>query len=101
MKRMADFVRQAPYRKEYLKFISHYGVLEVAGLEVELMGDIQHRLPDGSWSPAIDVSIYRRWVTWEGRQVPVLDLAYEAQAYAEIGREAKAALIRAALAKRQ
>jgi hypothetical protein len=76
-------------------------VLEVAGVKVELMGDIQHRLPDGAWSMLVDILALRRWLAWQGRQVPVLDLAHEARAYEGMGREAKAALIRAVLAGRR
>ena len=69
---------------------SHFGTLLVGGLEVEIIGDIQKRLPDGTWTPAPDLERHRRLVEVAGMRVPVLDLAYEAEAYAQMGRVARA-----------
>ena len=99
-RRLPDHLREAPRLKESALLRSYYGFLEVSGVKVELMGDIQQRLP-GGWGPPVDLEGHRRWVAWQERLVPVLDLAYEAQAYAHLGREAKAAVIRTALADRE
>jgi hypothetical protein len=90
-------IREMPYWKEGERLRSYFGVLEVAGIQVELMGDIQHRMADGSWSPVVDIPALRHWLAWRGRQVPVLDLAYEAQAYEELGRTEKTVRIREVL----
>lgn len=99
--RLAEFTSQPLDWKESLMMRSFFGLLEIGGIPVELMGDIQHRLPDGNWSPPVDLPRHRRWVDWQGRLVPVLDLAYEAEAYARIGRLEKAELIRATLSERE
>jgi hypothetical protein len=91
------YLREMPHWKEGQRLRSYFGVLVVEGIQVELMGDIQHWLPDGSWSPVADIPTLRRRLAWQGRQVPVLDLAYEAQAYEELGRTEKAARIREVL----
>ena len=93
----AACIRTRPHWRESDHLRSHFGVLEVAGIQVELMGDIQHRMPDGNWSPVADIPALRHWLAWQGRQIPVLGLAYEAQAYEELGRTEKAALIREVL----
>ena len=93
-------IQEIPHWKDSERLRSYYGVLEVEGIRVEVMGDIQHRLPDGSWSPVADIPFLRRWLVWQGYQVPVLDLAYEAQAYDELGRAEKAVCIREVLCQK-
>jgi hypothetical protein len=70
---------------------SHFGGLVIAGVAVEVMGALQKRLPDGVWEPPVNVVQHRRWITFEGRPLPVLDLAYEIRAYRLMGRHARAA----------
>lgn len=72
---------------------SHFGTLEIAGVQVELMGDIQKRLPDGSWGPPTDLPRHCRYVIFEGERLPVLSLAYEAEAYRAVGRVETAAML--------
>jgi hypothetical protein len=72
---------------------SHFGALDIAGLPMEIMGDIQKRLPDGSWSPPTELPRHRRYVTLEGERVPVLSLVYEAEAYHTLGRLDTAAML--------
>jgi hypothetical protein len=98
--RMAECVQAPVYFRESAQMRSHYGALEIDGIKVELMGDVQHRLSDSAWQPAPDLPSLRRWVAWGDHAVPVLDLAYEADAYARMGRAAQAAAIRAVLASR-
>jgi|SRR5579872_1713189 len=79
---------------------SHFGVLEIEGLRVELMGDIAKRRPDGSWDDPVPLARYRRFVAFDELRIPVLDLAYEAQAYRQLGRLDRAALLEAFLRER-
>jgi hypothetical protein len=78
---------------------SYFARLEIAGVQVEVMGELRKRLPDGTWEPAVEVGPLRRWVEIEGWQVPVIDLEYEARAYEILGRKNKAEQIRSALAR--
>ena len=64
---------------------SHFGALEIGGVRVEIMGDVQKLLPDGSWEDPIDPAEHRLSVETEGIQVPVLNLAYECSAYEALG----------------
>jgi len=73
---------------------SHLGALLIAGIEVEIMGDIQKRLEDGTWEAPVDLNSHRRFVNFEGMQVPVLSLEYEAQAYQKMGRLERAEMLR-------
>jgi hypothetical protein len=80
---------------------SHFGRLDIEGVQVEIIGGAQHRRPDGTWSAPVDPADHLRVLPWEGRLVPVLDAAYEAGAYRRLGRLARAAEIEAWLSQPQ
>lgn len=73
---------------------SYFGELIVNGIKVEIMGDIQKSLEDGSWENPVDLEHHKRVVEVEGMQVPVLSLEYEYQAYLKLGRVDKAEMLR-------
>lgn len=74
---------------------SHFGILEIAGIQVEIMGAIQKQFADGTWEEPIRVERYQRFVKVEDMLIPVLSLEYEYQAYLIMGRIEKAALLQA------
>lgn len=89
----AEYVTQpvAPVHSE--KMCSHWGKLEIDGVLVEVLGDIQKPGPDGEFSgPRLEQ--IRCWTLVEGMRVPVLDLHHEEQAYRRMGRIAKADILR-------
>lgn len=73
---------------------SHFGELCLHGVTVEVMGALQKRLPDGSWELPVDVSVHCVFVDFQGRQVPVMSLAYEWRAYERLGRIERATLLK-------
>ena len=73
---------------------SHFGALQIDGVEVEIMGDIQKRGADGVWEEIVDLAHYRQMVEIEGLLVPVLSLEYEYQAYLKLGRVERAKMLR-------
>jgi hypothetical protein len=73
---------------------SHLGILEIAGIKVEIMGDIQKRLDDQTWEEPVKVELYKCWSEIDGMQIPVLSLEYEYQAYLKLGRNEKAEILR-------
>lgn len=75
---------------------SHFGALLIDGITVEIMGDVQKRLKDGTWEAPVDLRSHRRVVHIEGMDIPVLSLAYEAQAYLKLGRLERAEMLREA-----
>ena len=87
------------YYRESERMRSHYGKLLIAGVEVELMGAIQHRNSGGEWEPTIDLSSIRVFAMWEGRKVPVISLQHEMRAYALMGRLDKMRAIQAYLSE--
>ena len=73
---------------------SYFGELHVANTKVEIMGDLQKRLPSGEWEPPVDVAIHRRFIQLDEMSIPVLSLEYEEGAYRLLGRVDRADAIR-------
>lgn len=72
---------------------SHFGALSVQGVTVEIMGAVQYRRSDGSWNAPIDVRQQRQYVTFQEMELPVFALTYELQAYVNLDRAEKVALL--------
>jgi hypothetical protein len=81
------------------KIRSHLGTLEINGIKVEIMGDIQKQMDSQTWEEPVKVETYRCWVEVDGMRVPVLSLEYEYQAYLKLGRNKKAEMLRKWLQK--
>jgi len=78
---------------------SHFGALLIDGIIVEIMGDVQKRLKDGTWEAPVDLRSHRQVVHIEGMDIPMLSLAYEAQAYLKLGRLERAEMLREAASR--
>jgi hypothetical protein len=65
---------------------SHLERFLVNELVIEVIGDIQKRLDDDSWVDPRDLPSIIRSLDLEGRNIPVLDLKYEKEAYRILGR---------------
>ncbi len=95
----AEYVVEPVHYSESERIRSYFGVLEIDGIKVEIMGDLQKRLDDWSWEKPVKVERYRRWVEVGGMRVPVLSLEYEYQAYRILGRNEKAEILQRWLQK--
>ena len=73
---------------------SHFGALQIDGIQVEIMGDIQKKGADGVWEAIVNPAHYRQMVEIAGMLVPVLSLEYEYQAYLKFGRVEQAKMLR-------
>lgn len=93
-RRFAPFVTRKVTFSEAETIRSHFGSLTIDGIRVEIMGDIQKRLEDGSWEEPVDPAPFRRYVERNGMRIPVLSLEYEYRAYLRLGRREKAEKIR-------
>ncbi|MEW5759751.1 MAG: hypothetical protein AB1779_03175 [Candidatus Thermoplasmatota archaeon] len=89
----SDFVTKKVEFSFTERICSHFGELMIDGIKVEIMGDIQKRLEDGSWENHVDLVQHKRVIEIEGMQVPVLSLEYEYQAYLKLGRIGKAEML--------
>lgn len=87
-----------PIRQSHTDRIqSHYGMLRLAGVDVDIMGDVQYRRADGSWVAPAPFLAHRHMIRYGDLWLPVLALRYELEAYRSIGRTAKVALLEAAI----
>jgi len=77
------------------KIRSHFGALLIDGIKVEIMGDVEKRADEVSdWEGWPDLNRVKRYVQIDEMRIPVMDLEYEYRAYLEMGRTAKAKLLR-------
>ena len=96
---MAESVVTPVYYRMSDRIRSHYGALNVDGIQVEIMGDIQKLMEDQAWEEPVRIDLYRKWVSIAGMRIPVLSLDYEYQAYRLMGRREKVELLKAWLNK--
>lgn len=73
---------------------SYFGVFTLDNITVEIMGDIQKKLKDGTWEKPVNVNNYREVINFEGMEIPVLSLEYEQKAYRQLGRIGKVKLLK-------
>jgi len=89
-----------PYQKRSVNFAStgtvqsHFGALDINGVQVEIIGDMQHRLADGTWEPIVDMNRFKVWVALDDIEVPVMSLPFLYQAYQLLGRADKVELLK-------
>lgn len=82
------------------KIRSYFGALLINGVRVEIMGDLQKRLPNGEWESPVDVESLREFLKIDNLRVPILPLEHECHAYRLLGREEKARALKRALKRR-
>lgn len=99
--RLAEYSVRPVHISQTERIRSHFGALQIEGVTVEIMGDIQHKRPDGTWTDPVDIPARREWVEVDGLRLPLLSLAYEAEAYRRIGRPETARRLRAWMAGRE
>jgi len=98
-KRLSEFLIQ-PVRFSSTDAIrSYFGILNINDIKVEIMGDIQKRLPDGTWEPPVTIVDKTHLVNCAGLLLPVLNLDYEYEAYLKLGRTERARQVKEFLDK--
>jgi len=96
-KRFSEFVTRKVIFSPTERIRSHFGALMIDGIKVEIMGDLQKLLEDGTWEEKVDLKSHQRIVEIDGMKIPVLFLEYEYQAYLKLGRKKKAQMLKKAL----
>lgn len=79
---------------------SYFGVFEINGIKIELMGDMQHQVADQKWDEPVRVETCRDWVDYADMHIPVISLEHEVKAYQLVGRTEKAEMIKNFLLKK-
>ncbi len=92
--RLSEYVVQPVRLLPSERISSHFGVCEIAGVKVEIMGSVQKWIDGQGWEEPVDVALHRRFVKIGEMRVPVVSLKYEYEAYRKLGRAEKAAAIK-------
>ena len=96
-KQLVDYMRVPVHAWESPGMRSLDGKAEIEGIQVELLANIAHKLPDDSWGTFTDFSRIE-WMDLQGWRIPTFPLEDELAAYIAMGRTEKAALIRKTMA---
>lgn len=91
--RFKKFVKRKVEFSTAEKIRSHFGELDINGIKVEVMGDIQKYVND-YWEDAVDINKHKKLIKFHGMEVPALSIEYESEAYEKMGRIEKAKLLR-------
>jgi hypothetical protein len=78
---------------------SYFARYDFDGIQVEVMGDCQYHLADGSWTSSRPLEKRIRRVNWQDLLLPLLNPEDECESCRLMGRLEKAESIRAWLAK--
>ena len=73
---------------------SHFGELNLRGVAVEIIGDMETRRSDGSWEGPAEIVAHVQSADFQSMAVPLMSLEYECGAYERLGRAERAALLR-------
>jgi hypothetical protein len=93
---LAGFMINPVHLWESTGMLSLDGKAVIEGIQIELLGNVAHRQPDGTWCTYTDFSRLI-WVKTHELHIPVFPLEDELAAYEAMGRIEKAALIRQAI----
>ena len=92
--RLKEFVKDNVRFLESEKIRSHFGTLEIGGITIEIMGDVEKKLANGSWDKPPNIEVHKEYIQYKGMKLPVLSLEHEYDAYLKLGRHKKAELLK-------
>jgi hypothetical protein len=93
---LAGFMINPVHLWESTGMVSLDGKAVIEGIQIELLANVAHRQPDGTWCTYTDFSRLI-WVKTHELRIPVFPLEDELAAYKAMGRIEKATLIRQAI----
>jgi hypothetical protein len=88
-RRLVNYLLKIVHFRASAQIRSYYGLFEINGIKVEVMGDLQHLIADQKWGEPVCVEQNRDWVDYEGKHIPVMTLEHEIEAYTLYGRAEK------------
>jgi hypothetical protein len=91
---LSQFVKRRVALRTSERIQSYFGILEIEGVKVEIMGDLQIKLADGSWGDPPDLRQHKQTVQVDEMSVPVLNPEWEYQTSLKLGREKKAEMVK-------
>lgn len=98
-KLLKEFTIKPIEYKESERFKSYYGLFEINNIKIEIMGDLQYKIPKGDlWSKKSRLS-KKIIIKYQGLNIPVISLEQGYIAYSKMGRIEKANKIKEVLDK--
>lgn len=91
--RLKEFVTEPVQLRSSPNIRSYFGKMNIKGVSVEMMGDIEKLSPSGEWLRTPVLCTIIEHVPYEDMMIPVLNLEYEYEAYKLLGRLDKANMI--------
>lgn len=98
---LSEFVTEKVFLRNSERLRSHFGRLDINGVDVEIMGDLRILLPDGTWEKLVDMDQSKQTVMFEGMSLPVLSLECEYAASLKLGRAERADMVRRHLLEKE
>lgn len=89
-RRLVKYLVKLVHFKASERIRSYFGVFEIGGIKIEVMGDMQHLLHDQTWDSPVSLESIRDWVDYADMHIPVITLEHEAKACQNMGRTEKA-----------
>lgn len=99
-RRLVRYLVKLVHFKASERIRSYFGAFEIVGIKIEVMGDMQHLLPDQQWDLPVRLESCYDWVDYADMHIPVITLAHEVDAYERMGRSEKADRIKNFLLKK-
>ncbi len=93
-RRFADSVIRPVVFSPSERVRSYLGAIQIEEVTIEIIGDMQKRLGSSPWEDPVRVQEHLVWLEREGMRIPVMSLEHELEAYLQMGRRAKAQMIR-------
>ncbi len=92
-RRFAHAMVEAPYWRESEHTRSWFASFLIDGIQVEVMGDVQHKDEDGYWDDPANLAANTITIQVADMHIPTPTLDFEEEAYRSMGRHGKANLI--------
>lgn len=92
-RRFAQYVVRPVVFSPSERIRSYLGALRLNDVTVEIIGEMQKRLPSGLWETPVRVQDHLCWVEASGMSLPVMSLEHEYEVYLQMGRQEKARLL--------
>jgi hypothetical protein len=79
-RRLKQYAMKHVQFTEDTKSCSHFGMLLINGMPSEIIGEYRLRSVAGEWDSPMEVLSHRRFIEYEGMQIPVTTFDYELKA---------------------
>jgi len=85
-RRLVNYLVKLVHFKASERIRSYFGIFEINGIKVEVMGDMQHLLADDKWDKPVEIQTCIDWVDYADMHIPIISLEHEIEAYQRYGR---------------